>query len=47
VKIGAGNRKWSKKRSSGRIDDAIALAMAIGAAPAAWTAKIDISALIG
>jgi phage terminase large subunit-like protein len=43
----AGNRKLSKKRSSGRIDGAVALAMAIVAAPAAWTAKVDIAALIG
>jgi hypothetical protein len=46
VKIAADNRKLSKKRSSGRIDGAIALAMAIGVAPAAWTAKMDIAALI-
>jgi phage terminase large subunit-like protein len=43
----AGNRKLSKKRSSGRIDGAVALAMAIAAAPKAWTAKVDIAALIG
>ncbi|MGC2788292.1 MAG: terminase TerL endonuclease subunit [Roseiarcus sp.] len=43
----AGNRKLSKKRSTGRIDGAVALMMAIGAAPAAWTAKVDIAALIG
>jgi phage terminase large subunit-like protein len=43
----AGNRKLSKKRSRGRIDGMIALAMAIGAAPAAWTAKVDVAALIG
>jgi phage terminase large subunit-like protein len=43
----AGNRKLSKKRSSGRIDGMTALVMAIGAAPAAWTAKVDIAALIG
>ena len=42
-----GDRKLSKKRSSGRIDGAVALTMAIGAAPAAWTAKVDIAALIG
>jgi hypothetical protein len=36
-----------KKRSLGRIDGAIALAMAIGAALVAWTAKVwDIAALI-
>jgi len=41
----AGNRKPSKKRSAGRIDGLVALAMAIGAAP--MQAKpIDISALI-
>jgi phage terminase large subunit-like protein len=43
----AGNRKLSKKRSTGRIDGAVALVMAIGAAPAAYTAKVDIQALIG
>jgi hypothetical protein len=40
-------RARRKKRSSGRIDDAVALAMAIEAAPAAWTAKVDIASLIG
>ena len=43
----AGNRKLSKKKSTGRIDGAVALLMAIGAAPAAWTSKVDIAALIG
>jgi phage terminase large subunit-like protein len=43
----AGNRKLSKKRSTGRIDGAVALVMAIGAAPAGWTAKVDIASLIG
>ena len=43
----AGNRKLSKKRSTGRIDGAVALMMAIGAAPTAWTAKFDAAALIG
>jgi phage terminase large subunit-like protein len=43
----AGNRKLSKKRSTGRIDGAIALVMALGAAPAAWTRKFDAAALIG
>ena len=47
MKIAAGNRKLSKKRSSGRIDGMIALAMAIGVAPAAWKAKFDAQALIG
>lgn len=39
------NRKLSKKRSTGRIDGAVALAMAVGVAP--QTAAIDVSALIG
>ena len=39
--------KLSKKRSTGRIDGAVALMMAIGAAPTAWTAKFDAAALIG
>jgi phage terminase large subunit-like protein len=43
----AGNRKLSKKRSMGRIDGAVALVMAIGAAPAAWTTRFDAAALIG
>jgi len=40
------NRKLSKKRSSGRIDGMVALAMAVGVAPLKAKA-IDISALIG
>ena len=43
----AGNRKLSKKRSMGRIDGAVALVMAIGAAPAGWTRPFDAAALIG
>jgi phage terminase large subunit-like protein len=43
----AGNRKLSKKRSMGRIDGAVALVMAIGAAPAAWTTRFDAAAFIG
>jgi phage terminase large subunit-like protein len=43
----AGNRKLTKSKSSGRIDGAIALAMAIGCAPSAATAKFDAAALIG
>jgi hypothetical protein len=42
----AGNRKLSKKRSSGRIDGMIVLTMAIGAASAAWSTKVDIEALM-
>jgi phage terminase large subunit-like protein len=41
----AGNRKPSKRRSSGRIDGAVALLMALGAAPL-QTKEIDIEALI-
>jgi phage terminase large subunit-like protein len=40
------NRKLSKKRSTGRIDGLVALAMALGVAPLARP-KIDVSALIG
>jgi phage terminase large subunit-like protein len=47
VRDDAGNRKLTKKKSRGRIDGAVALAMAIGVAPAAWTAKVDVAALIG
>jgi phage terminase large subunit-like protein len=43
---GAENRKLSKKRSSGRIDGMVALAMALGVAPLQPT-KVDIEALIG
>jgi phage terminase large subunit-like protein len=43
----AGNRKLSKKRSTGRIDGAVALVMALGVAPTAWTRKFDAEALIG
>ena len=42
----AGNRKPSKRRSSGRIDGAVALLMALGAAPL-QTKEIDVEALIG
>jgi phage terminase large subunit-like protein len=42
----AGNRKPSKKRSTGRIDGLVALAMAIGVAPLRAPA-IDVQALIG
>jgi phage terminase large subunit-like protein len=41
----AGNRKPSKRRSTGRIDGMIALAMAVGVAPLP-TKQIDISTLI-
>ena len=40
-------RKLSKKRSSGRIDGAVALTMAIGVAPSGYTTKFDAAALIG
>jgi len=43
----AGNRKPSKKRSVGRIDGMVALAMAIGVAPLKAEPVIDIQALIG
>ena len=39
------NRKLSKKRSIGRIDGMVALAMAVGVAP--QSATIDVAALIG
>jgi len=42
----ASNRKLSKKRSSGRIDGAVALAMAIGVAPLS-PVRFDAAALIG
>jgi phage terminase large subunit-like protein len=43
----AGNRKPSKKRSVGRIDGMVALAMAIGVAPLKAERVIDVQALIG
>ena len=42
----AGNRKPSKRKSTGRIDGMIALAMAVGVAPLLPATKIDISTLI-
>jgi phage terminase large subunit-like protein len=42
----ASNRKLSKKRSSGRIDGMVALAMAVGVAPLT-PSRIDVQALIG
>ena len=43
----AGNRKPSKRKSVGRIDGLVSLAMAIGVAPLQTTKPIDIEALIG
>jgi phage terminase large subunit-like protein len=43
----AGNRKPSKKRSVGRIDGMVALAMAIGVAPLKAERVIDVQSLIG
>jgi phage terminase large subunit-like protein len=43
----AGNRKLDKERATGRIDGMVALAMALAAAPQAWTQTVDIEALIG
>ena len=43
----AGNRKLSKRRSTGRIDGAVALVMTVGAAPPAYTAPFDAAAMIG
>jgi phage terminase large subunit-like protein len=46
VKDDAGNRKPSKRKSTGRIDGLVALAMAVGVAPLQGP-KIDVNALIG
>jgi phage terminase large subunit-like protein len=46
AKKDSANRKLSKKRSAGRIDGMIALAMAIGVSPVT-TPRIDVEALIG
>lgn len=43
---GAGNRKPSKRKSVGRIDGLVALAMALGVAPLQTTKPIDVQALI-
>jgi phage terminase large subunit-like protein len=43
----AGNRKLNRKRARGKIDGVVALAMALAAAPASWTAPFDPAALIG
>jgi phage terminase large subunit-like protein len=43
----AGNRKPSKRKSTGRIDGFVALAMAIGAAPTTRAQVIDPAAMIG
>ena len=43
----AGNRKLDKKRAAGGIDGMTALAMALAAAPAAWTQTVDAATLIG
>jgi phage terminase large subunit-like protein len=42
----AGNRKLSKRRSTGRIDGMIALTMALGVAPLRTSVKFDVEALI-
>ena len=42
----AGNRKLSKRRSTGRIDGMIALTMALGVAPLRAAVKFDVEALI-
>jgi phage terminase large subunit-like protein len=42
----AGNRKLSKRRSTGRIDGMIALTMALGVAPLRTATKFDVEALI-
>jgi phage terminase large subunit-like protein len=42
----AGNRKLSKKRSTGRIDGMIALTMALGVAPLRTAARFDVEAMI-
>lgn len=44
-KVDSANRKLSKKKSSGRIDGLVALAMAVGVAPLGT--NVDISTLIG
>jgi phage terminase large subunit-like protein len=43
----SGDRRLSKKRSTGRIDGAVALVMAVGVAPLKAEPEIDVRALIG
>jgi phage terminase large subunit-like protein len=43
---GAGNRKLSKKRSTGRIDGMVALTMALGVASLRTAPRFDVEALI-
>lgn len=47
VRSAVGDRKFDKRQATRRVEGLIALTMAIGVAPAAWTAKVDIAALIG
>jgi phage terminase large subunit-like protein len=41
-----GNRRLAKKKAVGRIDGVSGLVMAIGAAPTAMTAAVDVAASI-
>ena len=47
VRSAVGDRKLDKRQATRRVDGLIALTMAVGVAPTAWTAKVDIAALIG
>jgi phage terminase large subunit-like protein len=43
----SGNRKWDKRKATGRIDGMISLTMGVGAASASPTAPADVFAMIG
>jgi phage terminase large subunit-like protein len=47
VRSAVGDRKLDKRQATRRVDPLIAMIMAIGVSPSAWTQKIDIQALIG
>jgi phage terminase large subunit-like protein len=47
VRSAVGDRKLDKRQATRRVDGLIALTMAIGVAPTAWTAAVDVRALIG
>ena len=47
VRSAVGDRKLDKRQATRRVDGLIALTMAVGVAPTAWTAAVDVRALIG
>jgi phage terminase large subunit-like protein len=47
VRSAVGDRKLDKRQATRRVDALVALVMAVGVAPSAWTQKVDVRALIG